>query len=448
MLVFDLAGAALITGHLRTLTGGGVGFPGGQASAEGLTGRLGLSGRGQSSRAGNELAVSQLLDRRARAVLARDRAEFLSTVDPRDTRLRSRQRALFDNLAQVPLETWEYQLDDGDAFQLPPERRAALAGGDPAAGASAFGAQVRFRYRLAGYDTFPVGTSHYLTFVRRAGLWYLAGDDDGAGSGRRTGRELWDFGPVAVRRGKASLVLGLEGGPALARYAADADRSVPAVTKVWGQGWARRVVLLVPRTQTQMATLLGASPEEYAQIAAVTTGELGVQTARGGAAERVIINPGAFRQLGPVGRRVVMTHEATHVATRAVTRPWTPTWLAEGFADYAGYLDSGVPTRAAITELSRDVRAGRTIAGLPVDDDFTTTRTDLAQAYEKGWLACRFIAERYGRDALVEFYRAVGAGPPGEGRGDPTGEAFAQVLGVSEAEFVTAWRDYVEDLSR
>ena len=36
--------------------------------------------------------------------------------------------------------------------------------------------------------------------------------------------------------------------------------------------------------------------------------------------------------------------------------------------------------------------------------------SDLAQAYEMSWLACRMIAERYGGpDTLIAFYRAVGS---------------------------------------
>jgi hypothetical protein len=247
---------------------------------------------------------------------------------------------------------------------------------------------------------------------------------------------------VNVAKGESSLVLGLPG-IGLSRYAREADRAVPAVTKVWGTDWSRRVIIVVPRTEEQMASLLGAKASDYRQIAAVTTGELGVESSRA-AADRVIVNPDAFRQLGPLGRRVVMTHEVTHVATRAATKPWTPTWLAEGFADYTGYLNSGVPARAAASELIKDVNAGRLPTALPSDERFKTTRDDLAQSYEMSWLACRFIAERYGRSKLVAFYRTVGAGP------DETAVdgAFENVLGSSQPQLTAQWRSYVKNLAR
>ena len=212
---------------------------------------------------------------------------------------------------------------------------------------------------------------------------------------------------------------------------------------MWGTQWSRRVIVIVPRTEEQMAGLLGAKPSEYAQIAAVTTGELGVEASRA-AADRVIVNPEAFRQLGPLGRRVVMTHEVTHVATRASTKPWTPTWLAEGFADYSGYLNSGVSARAAASELVKDLKKGQVPTQLPADDQFTTTRKDLAQAYEMGWLACRYIAEKYGRAKLVQFYRTVGAGP------DETAidGAFDRVLNTSQPQFTAQWRGYLKTLAR
>lgn len=431
LLFFDVLAGGAAFHRVQALFGGD-----GAAVAQDRPGQPGSRVRSdQAAKPSKQLAVDQLLTRRAAALLKRDRAAFLSTVDPKATAFSSQQKRLFDNLADVPLASWRYRLEDADAFPLSTTRRAAL-GGD------AFGGQVRLQYGLKGYDAFPVGASQYLTFVQRGDAWYVASDADGAAAGKRSGRELWDFGEVNVAKGESSLVLGLSTKSLLERYAREADRAVPAVTKVWGTAWSRRAIIVVPRTEGQMAALLGAKASDYRQIAAVTTGELGVESARA-AADRIIVNPDAFRQLGPLGRRVVMTHEVTHVATRASTKTWTPTWLAEGFADYTGYLNSGVPVRAAASELLKDVRAGRVPAALPTDDRFRTTRKDLAQAYEMGWLACRFIAERHGRAKLVAFYRAVGAGT----EETAVDAAFVQVLGTSQQELTVQWRAFVKDLA-
>jgi hypothetical protein len=228
---------------------------------------------------------------------------------------------------------------------------------------------------------------------------------------------------------------------------------VPAVTAIWGEDWSRRVVVVVPSSEEQMARLLGQAPEAYRQIAAVTTGELGAP-ADAAAADRVIVNPDAFRELGPIGRRVVMVHEVTHVATRAITKPWTPTWLAEGAADYSGYLDSGVSLKIAAAGLYRELAAGRIPTALPHDGAFATTREDLARQYELGWLACRLIAEKYGQDRLVAFYRRVGSETGGAvGTGDRAASrgameaAFRDVLGTTSTAFTEQWRDYLRSLA-
>jgi hypothetical protein len=386
-------------------------------------------------------AVTALLDRRAEAFRTKDRAAFLATVDPAPaaTAFRLREAARFDNALQVPFSRWEYDLVGDEEFALSPERQAALGGAPHLTG------KVELSYGITGHDPVPQKTQEYPTFVLRDDAWYITADDDGAGLTRPA--QLWDFGKVAVLQGTASTVLGI-GDPAVLRgYQQDADRAVPDVTAVWGPAWAGKALVIVPADQAQMARLLGAEAEKYARIAAVTTGERGAAP-DAAAADRVIVNPEAFRALGAAERRVVMVHEISHVASRAYTRTWTPTWLSEGFADYIAYHGSGQSVRGAAPELRRDVRAGKAPTVLPDEARFETTQEDLPQAYEMGWLACRLIADKWGTGKLVEFYRAIGAAAA-PGAEAPTTQAaetksFAEVLGVSPEKFTGLWSAYVK----
>ena len=86
---------------------------------------------------------------------------------------------------------------------------------------------------------------------------------------------------------------------------------------------------------------------------------------------------------------MVITHELTHVATGATRGGRVPMWLSEGFADYVGYRDAGIPVRTAAAELAAEVRAGILPARLPGPGDFAPGAPRLAQAYEEAWLACR-----------------------------------------------------------
>ncbi|MFG1859667.1 hypothetical protein [Microbispora bryophytorum] len=241
---------------------------------------------------------------------------------------------------------------------------------------------------------------------------------------------------ASVARGERAVVVGSPR-RLVAEIAALADRAGRTVTRVWG-GYGGAVVL-VPRTEEQAAVL--AAPAKVDDLAAVATGG------------RVIVQPAAFARLSATGRMVVVTHELTHVATAGP--PTVPMWLKEGFADYVGYLDSGLPVRTIAAELAADVAAdgatdeaadgtadgaadgtaGRAaLNALPGPADFAARP---AQAYEEAWLACRYIAARFGERRLVALYRATlreGIGP-----------ALREVLGLTADGLTREWRSYARE---
>ncbi|MGW4805478.1 hypothetical protein [Kitasatospora sp. NPDC004272] len=303
---------------------------------------------------------------------------------------------------------------------------------EPPAGADRFTVGAELAYRLTGVDDYPALLERQLELVREEGGWRVARETP-------TGAAApWDLGTVRAVEGAHSLVLGLGEGAELAALAALADRAVPAVEAVWGPS-ATRLLLELPLTEQQFARRMDVSADAYQGIAAVTlaVGGAPVHTP----ADRIVVNPDAYRQLSDLGRRVVVTHEATHVATRADTRSWTPLWLSEGVADYTGYLGSGRTARQVAPELVKDVRAGRAPAALPEDAAFTAGAEGIAQAYEQAWMACDLIARRYGQDRLVAFYRAVGAA--GEGGLE---RAMKAQLGLGPVEFTKAWAGEVAKL--
>ena len=374
-----------------------------------LVALVGCGGRPATDSARAE--VQWLLDRRAAAVLGHDATAYRATGGD----------AGLDRLRAVPLAAWSYRLT---SFDRTGDRATAAA---------------ELRYRLAGHDAAPVTAGRALVLARDAGgRWTVLSDRPAP----EAAEQLWDQGTVTAVRGTDSLVLGVGRSRAELRvFAGLADRAVPAVSEAWGAGWSGRVVVLVPRSLDGMAALLGSPASSYRGIAAVTTGETGADRAP---ADRIIVNPDAYGVLGPVGRQVVLTHEATHVATRAHTNAATPLWLSEGYADWVGYRGTGHAPAQAAPELSRAVAEGRLPAGLPGDRDFEFTgdAAALAQAYEGGWLACRLIAERWGEARLGAFYRAVGAHGKREGAVE---RATAEVLGTTAEEFTGLWREYLRD---
>ncbi len=388
----------------------------------------------QSGRERREREVRLLLETRGAAVLARDEAAFLSGIDPAAPELLARQAALFAALAEVPLSTWRYSLD-------PSRQRPGDAVLDREHGVGRWWApDVVLEHALAGYDERPTADAQYLTFVQRDGRWWLGADDDFAAVGLETERQLWDSGPVTAVRQDEVLVLGRPADQRLLRnVAALAAQAVPRVTAVWGEQWRRGLVVLVPGSGAELGELLD-SDGSLDQIAAVATAELS-----GGAGEfdpsgdRVLVNPEPFSRLGQLGRQVVLTHEVTHVATRRATGPAVPAWLAEGFADHVAYRDVELPLGVSARELRADVRAGRLPDRLPLDAAFDGDNRALAQAYEQSWLAVRHLVEVHGEQAVLRFYRAVGA-RRGVEPAVAVEQALAAELGTTTDELTQGWR--------
>lgn len=376
--------------------------------------------------------VAAMLARRSDALRNGNRSAFLDTVDDSDPSFRSAQATWFDNLSAVPFSAWSLTLGSRATTVVP---QAARDLADRLA-AGSFAAEIDSAYRVAGFDNADQRYDRVYALTPRDGRWYVSGTFDPADASAH--RELWDVGKVHVLSAEHGLILGLDSSSSLRAYADAVDRAVPRVNAVWGTGWSRQVLVEVTRTEDEMSAILGGAPSAYRQLAAVTRGELGTDEVSS-AAERIIINPKAYRELSDVGRQVIMGHEITHVAARQRTQPWTPRWLAEGFADYIGYRDSGLSVRVIAQELVGDVNSGYLPDALPVDDDFSATNSALAQSYEMSWLACRLIAERYGPDTLVAFYRAVGS----PGGASEVNKAFTDVLDTTPADFTRHWRDYV-----
>ncbi|MGQ0846063.1 MAG: hypothetical protein ACT4QF_18210 [Sporichthyaceae bacterium] len=378
--------------------------------------------------------VAAMLARRAKAVADKDKAAFLETVDTNRPEFHAEQEQWFENLAAVPFAQWRMKLAGSTPQSVVSTAARTLA---EELGGGSFAALVEGEFRIEGHDNAGQHYDRVLALTPRGGRWYVGGAFDPVG--RTAHRELWDVGTVHVREAEYGLVLGLEPADRLGIYARELDAAVPEVDRLWGEPWPRRALVVVTRTESEMAVLLGGDAVGYRQLAAVTRGELGLEEDTA-AAERIIVNPKAYRELSEIGRRVIMRHEVAHVAARSRTQAWTPRWLAEGFADYVGYKASGLPTSTVAQELVADVRRGKLPTALPSDEAFAATNSELAQTYELSWLACRLISERYGGSrALVEFYRTVG----GPGGGTELGRAFRDVLGTTPEQFASLWRDYV-----
>jgi hypothetical protein len=383
-------------------------------------------------------AVTELLDRRARAIRDRDEQAFLATLDPNaDPAFVTTQKRLFDNLAEVPLAEWSYRLNPDDALEVT-ELSAEATGGAPEAWAPG----VDLRYALRGGDVTPTQRAMGYLFVRHGERWYLRSDNALDRLGRRTWRGPWDFGPCRVTTTARGIVLSHPGSePTVERLAGELDSSVRAVGELWPTRWSERVVLLLPDSPAEMRALVGAKDFPVDAVVAVAVADRVDNASREVTGQRVVLSPTGVRALSLTSMRVVLRHEITHLAARADTVDGSPTWLLEGFADYVGYRDSGVALAEGAPDLARQVREQGPPLSLPDDHAFRSSGPELDLAYQQSWSLARFVAEEYGEATLVELYRTLAAAGAVSAR--ETDNLLREVLGMDRTALVEGWRNYL-----
>ena len=367
------------------------------------------------------------------AITGGNKSDYQALIDPGSDEFAAKAAQVYKNLRALPVASFSMRYVDDGSLSL--ERRKQLGGG------SAWVAEVEVAWRLRDIDRQPVRMVLPVTLVTRNGTTYVASFSDRVGQKpARSKRPFWSLGAIRVGRGERSLVISTDADVDVEAYARVVDKAIEDVSKVWRAPWSRRVVLYLPGSQSQMEYVLGVRQASYGQIAAVTTAEATQRMP--GVPVRIVANPKLFAKLSAQGRRIVLTHETTHVASNATSSP-VPLWLAEGFADYVAFSTADVPVRSAANELIKAVKAGEGPKSLPDASAFAASSKRLAIAYESSWLACRMIAEKYGRDELVSFYRTVHTSNPTTGLRD----AFKSRLGTTQERFVADWQRYLQRLA-
>lgn len=396
-----------------------------------------LSAFEQARRAG----VQGLLDRWAGAVRDGDRGSLVALFDEGavpgfvDAEVRR-----MNNLAGVPLADWGYEIGHEPEHPVPTDLAEHLGATD------VWAPPVYLRYAVEGADAASTRKPVSLVVARRGDDWKLVSDWDLPEYGRETWRGPWDFGPVIAREvttaSNVSVVLGHPDQEAWVDAVAEEMRTaVPAVTELWGTGWARRAVVIVASDQEEFTAQAGAD-HSGANIAAVAVSDAVVPGSDTVTGQRIVFSPASAGRLTEDTRRSVLRHELTHIAARAATTDGSPLWMLEGFADYTGHRGSGIGVAAAAPTVAAAVAAHGPPARLPSDADFAAGGDRAVVAYELAWSVNAYIADRFGESALGDLYHALATGPVDaitlDGR-------LQGVLGLSSAELVSGWGTWMTE---
>src|SRR6266508_3997571 len=394
-----------------------------------VTGRANAPARSDPS-----VEVNRLLQTRARAILARDKAAFLGVVDRRRASYFAAQSRLFDRMATAPFAAFSFRIvnPSDDLATASVRRRYAPA--------RVYLPEVQARYRFVGQDDSPVLSHVYYTFVQTADGWRIGGQGEAKPFGTDD-VEIWDGGPLRGVRSARTLVVYHPGEHTLARrLLAAADNAYAQIARSWSQPWERKVVILVPSHQDEAERLAGA--DDLTRVAAVSSSS--IESVRTGADQRVqgnriIVNTANIKFYDRLNLQVVATHEMTHVATRRLGGG-VPMYLVEGFADYVALR--GVPAPFSVTRpaLTKQVHARSFDDTLPANDLFRGSN-DLAVAYDQGSSFCLWVATTHGNAKLQALYRAFA----GEDKPTPFEQdaRFRRVLGIGFETAEARWAAWV-----
>ena len=259
-------------------------------------------------------------------------------------------------------------------------------------------------------------------------------------------RVMESYGPVVTRQicgddGRLSVIFGhpYQRGD-VDTLAGDVGSAVTAVSRLWGTDWSRAAVVAVASGSAEFAALAHATGEVSDQVAAASVSDPFVPGTRP-TGQRIVFGAEAGHRLGADGMRDTLRHELTHVAARAVTVDGSPQWTLEGFAEYSAHRGEGGTFARLAPTLTAKARAGELPGDLPSDAAFDPAEDDdAALAYEQGWSANAFVADRFGEPKLVELYRHMATGPKDAAALD---SALHETLGIGHADFVSRWRDWI-----
>jgi len=380
--------------------------------------------------AGNEDAVTAMLGEVAAAFLAGDPETLEPWLTDPGSGFGQRwlQRAAW--MREAPLSSYTLRLDSSGA-----DLTTAELPGD-----GALLVNVLEEHQLEGMEELGPVREHLFLALQPTpdGGWAVAGDTAAEPLGLVSADHLWDHGPVVATRRGDLLALHHPDQPAISTLLNEADAALATTAERWPLSWPRKVPLLVPADQEELAELLHVTFELDNFIAFATTtpiAELGEVEMSG---SRVLLNTSRFLDRSSETRERILVHELVHAASRPSSSPAVPSWLEEGVAQVLGEQRSttGTSLLAALADTDWD-------GSLPLDAEFSAgDRDSIFLSYQRAWSFVDWLVEQHGAQAVGRFYAAVGEGSIGEpGTAAARVDAAAvEALGQALPDLVEAWR--------
>jgi len=344
----------------------------------------------------------------------------MGTVARGDAAFVARQRHYFEGLTQLPLKRVGFTA-------LPDPWPSSYLPSRPPGDAVAL--RIRQILQITGFDTVPEVSVTGLVLARRGDAWKVVADRTPAGQffpGHTP--QPWEVAAVHVqRRGD---VLGVFDDASI-RYA---DVLMPVVVRAITQDraalpfwWPGRVVVYCFADTSLLDSFRRVPGGNIRDLGAMSFPVYANTAGTRVAGMRFVVLPAAVDVGGPYLDRLVR-HELTHVALGA-RDDGAPTWFIEGIAEYIGARP--LPRAARRIPSVALVEAARPVDRMPASAGFNGQDQDWH--YALSWMACDYIAARFGEATLWNLMDAFHAGHGGspDQRQDAVLE---QEIGMSSAQ--------------
>jgi len=337
-----------------------------------------------------------VLDQRAKAIRTRDLALFMRTVARGNAAFVVRERRYFEGITQLPLEQVRF------VAMASPWPDALVPEGLPA---DAVAVRVRQVLRLREFDEAPEVSVTGLVLAQRDGQWQVVADRTAGGdSFPGYTPQPWEVGAVHVEQ--QGDVLGVFDDDSV-RYA---GTLLPVVARAIAQDqsafpfwWSGKVVVycfMRPGLLNSFRRVPGGNIRDLGAMSfPMYANTAGTRIA----GMRFVVLPASVDVGGPYLARLVR-HELTHVAV-GERDDGAPTWFIEGLAEYVGARPLARAQRripsVAVTEAAHGVTT------MPSSADFNGPDQDWH--YALSWMACDYIASRFGEARLWDLMDAFHA---------------------------------------
>ncbi|ACU77064.1 hypothetical protein Caci_8241 [Catenulispora acidiphila DSM 44928] len=382
--------------------------------------------------------LSALVSSYSAALGSKNRAGFVSVVDPGQPKLATSQGQLFDNLRKVPFTSAKYSLVMVDASDGGPQDATATA-------------TVAFDHQITGVDSVPVKENYKWTVQRHGATGPLKITAISGAASEHNYPAPWDAvaGLTVVTRPKV-VIMADDTSASFAKSHADAmERDAEYDFAHWtgGTGIAPGFSIFLTADRSRYE---GIYSQNRAESVGVTVPISAVGKNDGFyPSSRIAVDTTQYKNVDPADADIVFKHEMAHAMIgpfedQSASSEQDHLWAIEGFAEWESqrmYSTSELLYDGAT--LHSYVKKHGVPTALPTDSQvYSSDSATSALGYFYAHMTIRYMADEYGPKKVDQFMLAVYKHATASTCVD---DAMKSVLGTTTDQFTQAYAKWVRN---